>query len=338
MLLARAITMTLLVDRFGRRVDYLRISVTDRCNLRCIYCVPPEKVVWRHRDEILSFEEIASVVEAAAQLGVRRIRLTGGEPLLRRDLPELVREIATIPGIEEVSLTTNASLLKQLAEPLARSGLSRVNISLDTLRPDRYARLTRGGAIESVWRGIAAAERAALLPIKLNVVAVKGLNDDELLDLARLSLERPWHVRFIELMPVGDLGGWDPGLPERGQGYLPVEAMLERLSDLRLEPTNEKTGRGPARVYHVAGALGTIGFISPISDNFCSACNRLRLTCDGRLRPCLLAEREVDVREPIRRGEALGPYLQLAANLKPRVHDLAAGRQPGSRWMSQIGG
>ncbi|MGA2111706.1 MAG: GTP 3',8-cyclase MoaA [Anaerolineales bacterium] len=330
--------MTPLVDRFGRRVEYLRISLTDRCNLRCIYCVPPEKVHWKHRDEILSFEEIASVVEAAAQLGVRRIRLTGGEPLLRRDLPLLVHEIAAIPGIEEVSLTTNATLLEDLAEPLAKSGLRRVNVSLDTLRPDRYARLTRGGVVERVWRGIAAAERAALLPIKLNAVVIRGLNDDELEDLARLSLERPWHVRFIELMRVGDLDEWEPDLSDRQRGFLPVEGMLESLKDLELQPTNEKTGLGPARVYRVPGAQGTIGFISAISANFCSTCNRLRLTCDGRLRPCLLAAQEVDVREPIRRGEALGPYLELAANLKPQVHDLAAGQQPGSRWMAQIGG
>lgn len=330
--------MALLVDQFGRRVEYLRISVTDRCNLRCVYCLPPGKVDWKPRGEILGFEEVARVVEAAAGLGIHRVRLTGGEPLLRRDLPRLVHQIATIPGIEDISLTTNAMLLEDLAEPLARSGLKRVNVSLDTLRPDRYARLTRGGAIDRVWRGIAAAERAALSPIKLNTVVIRGINDDELEDMAGLSLERPWHIRFIELMAVGELEDWGRDLPSREQGFLPVKAMLQMLKNLPLEPMSEKNGSGPARVYRIAGAVGSVGFISPISANFCAACNRLRLTCDGHLRPCLLSQREVDVREPIRRGEDLGPYLELAANLKPRVHDLAAGCQPGSSWMSQIGG
>ena len=330
--------MTSLVDRFGRQVTYLRISLTDRCNLRCIYCVPPEQVDWKPRDEILSFEEITCVVDSAARLGVRRIRLTGGEPLLRRDLPKLVHQIAGIPGIEEISLTTNGVLLEDLAEPLAQAGLSRVNISLDTLRPDRYTHLTRGGRIERVWRGIQAAERAALLPIKLNVVVVRGWNDDELVELARLTFEKPWHIRFIEVMPVGNLVGWGSDLPDGQQGFFPVKAMLERLEDLQLLPASGQAGWGPAHHYRAAGALGTIGLITPVSAEFCSACNRLRLTCDGHLRPCLLADREVDVREPMRRGAPLEEYLQLAANLKPRVHDLAGARLPGSRWMSQIGG
>jgi len=334
--------MTFLVDRFGRRVEYLRISLTDRCNLRCLYCVPPQEVLWKQRDEILHFEEILAVVETAARLGVRRLRLTGGEPLLRRDLPRLVQDLAAVPGIDEVSLTTNGTLLEDLAEPLAKSGLKRVNVSLDTLRPDRYTRLTRGGQLGAVWRGIAAAEQAGLSPIKLNAVVIQGLNDDELEDLARLSLERPWHVRFIELMAVGDPQGWGPDLPDRVHGFLPVDTMLERLQGLELQPATERKDGGPARMYRIPNAQGTVGFISPISANFCSDCNRLRLTPDGKIRTCLFSDDEIDIKEILRRGgrdQDLRERLLVALQSKPERHRINSHQfKKCQRNMSAIGG
>ncbi|HEY4723342.1 MAG TPA: GTP 3',8-cyclase MoaA, partial [Anaerolineae bacterium] len=228
--------MKALIDRFGRRIDYLRISVTDRCNLRCVYCMPPQGVLWRPRAEILSYEEIVRVVEAGARLGIRKIRLTGGEPLVRPDLTTLVRAITHIPGIEEISLTTNGMLLEKLAEPLAQAGLRRVNVSLDTLDPIKFHRITRFGDIERVWRGIEAAGRAGLTPIKINTVVIRGVNDDELRDLARLTLDRAWHVRLIEWMPVGNSRDWGEGFPAGPDRYYPLHEMLRQLAPLGLKP------------------------------------------------------------------------------------------------------
>jgi cyclic pyranopterin phosphate synthase len=327
-----------LTDRFGRSINYLRISVTDRCNLRCVYCLPGEGVEWQARQDQLSAEEIARVAEAAAQSGVRRVRLTGGEPLVRADIVEIVARLASIPSIEEVSLTTNAMSLERLARPLAEAGLKRVNISLDTLDADKFQRITRGGNIDRLWKGIAAAEEAGLAPLKLNTVVVRGLNADELPALARLTIENPWHVRFIELMPVGNAQDWGEGFPAMDDRYISVQEMRARLSGFGLQPAETPTGNGPARTFQIPGALGTIGFISPLGDHFCQTCNRLRLTADGYLRPCLLLDGEVQVRDALRAGLPLLPLIQQAVDAKPEGHELLLQHFPESRRMAQIGG
>ncbi len=328
----------MLTDHFGRPITYLRISVTDRCNLRCVYCQPKEGLVWQPRDKQLSNEEIARITTAAAEAGVRRVRLTGGEPLVRTDIVEIVKRIASIPGIEEVSLTTNAMLLERYAGPLAAAGLKRVNISLDTLEADKFKRITRGGMINRLWRGIAAAERAGLTPIKLNTVVVKGINDDELPELARLTIENPWHLRFIELMPVGNAQDWGAGFPASSDRYLGVQEMHACLACFNLEPATVPAGNGPARTFRIAGALGTVGFISPLGEHFCQTCNRLRLSADGFLRPCLLMDDEINVRDPLRAGEPLLPLLERAVEAKPEGHELFLQHYPESRRMAQIGG
>ncbi len=329
-------------DPFGRRINYLRVSVTDRCNLRCVYCMPPQGVPWRPREEMLTFDEIVRVIEAAAQQGVSKVRLTGGEPLIRKGIVELVRSVAVIPGIQEVSMTTNGLLLERFAEDLKAAGLRRVNVSLDTLRPERFARMTRFGDFSVVWRGILAAEAAGLTPIKLNIVVVRGLNDEEVVDMARLTFERPWNVRFIELMPLGNEGDWGPGLPPPGTRFVPMREVAARVAELgELEPVEGPVGNGPARIYRLPGAVGTIGFITPITQHFCETCNRLRLTSDGRLRPCLLNEGEVDVRAALRRGasrEELQDILRQVVACKPQSHRLDEHIVPHGRPMSALGG
>jgi cyclic pyranopterin phosphate synthase len=269
---------------------------------------------------------------------VKRLRLTGGEPLVRPDILEIVARLTAIPGIEEVSLTTNGLLLAKLARPLAAAGLRRVNISLDTLDPDKFRRITRGGAIDRVWGGIAAAEQAGLAPIKLNTVVVNGLNADEIPAMARLTIENLWHVRFIELMPVGNAQDWGEGFPASPDRYLSVQEMQARLSGFGLQPVPEPIGNGPARTFRIPGAAGTVGFISPLGEHFCQTCNRLRLTADGHLRPCLLLDGEVNIREAVRAGAPLLPLIQTAVDIKPEGHELLGQHLPETRRMAQIGG
>lgn len=327
------------IDPFGRAITYLRISLTDRCNLRCVYCMPKEGLQWQPRVEQLSAEEIIRVVDAAAQGGVKRVRLTGGEPLVHPNILEIVRGIASIKHIEEVSLTTNAMLLERFAQPLADVGLQRVNISLDTLDPVKFKRITRGGDINRVWRGIAAAEHARLTPIKLNAVIVRGLNDDELPALARLTLENDLHVRFIEVMPIGNAQAWGEGFPAPQDRYVAVQEMQSTLSAFDLQPAPAPPGNGPARTFHISGALGTLGFISPLGEHFCQNCNRLRLTSDGKLRSCLVHPAEVSLRDAVRTGQSLDNFFQQAIAFKPEHHDMLAAVPAGSqRGMSQIGG
>lgn len=328
----------MLTDRFKRPITYLRISVTDRCNLRCVYCLPQEGLTWQPRENQLSVEEITSLTLAIAQAGVTHVRLTGGEPLVRPDIVEIVKCIASIPTIEEVSLTTNAMLLERFAQPLAEAGLKRVNISLDTLDREKFRRITRGGTIDCLWRGTEAAERAGLTPIKLNTVVVKGLNDDELPELARLTIENSWHVRFIELMPVGNAQDWGAGFPGSFDRYLSVQEMRTRLVGYNLQPAIAPIGNGPARTFRIPGALGTVGFISPLGEHFCQSCNRLRLSADGFLRPCLLIDNEINVRDPLRAGEPLLPLFERAVDAKPEGHELFLHHYPESRRMAQIGG
>lgn len=330
----------MLQDQYGRQITYLRISVTDRCNFRCVYCMPAEGVPWQSHAAIMQYEEIAEVVRVAASQGINEIRLTGGEPLVRKDLPDLVRLIAAIPGIRDISLTTNGILLDKMAAPLAQAGLRRVNISLDTLDAGRFARITRGGSLDRFWAGLHAAELAGFSPIKLNVVAMRGVNDDELVDLARLSMDHHWQVRFIEIMPIRNQESWGLDFPSPESVYISIQEILRILEPLGLEPVGaaHTVGNGPAREYRLDGAVGTVGFISPLGEKFCDHCNRLRLTADGFLRPCLLKEIEIPVLPALRAGEPILPLLQKAVALKPSSHELEEESYSTGRCMRQIGG
>ena len=332
-------------DGHGRVIDYLRISLTDRCNFRCIYCMPEEGVCQMAHDEILRIEEIEAIARVATGLGIRSVRLTGGEPLVRRGVVDLVRALSAMEGIENISMTTNGVLLPQMAGDLKEAGLSRVNISLDTLDPAQFEFITRVGRIESTLKGIDVALEAGFNPVKINAVTVRSLNQDYLA-FAKLSIDRPLHVRFIEYMPVGqstgsDGSGWgkaDVVPSEELLGLINERARAEGMEEL--EPTDgdhSPLGWGPARYFAFPGALGTVGFISPLSRHFCSECNRLRLTADGKLRPCLFSDREVDVRSALReKGEdAVYDCFLEALNLKPDEHHDKVGTE---RKMSQIGG
>lgn len=327
-----------LTDRFGRKIEYLRISITDRCNLRCVYCMPEEGVDYHRHDQIMRYEEIVEVVRVAAEHGVRAVRLTGGEPLVRKGVLRLVEMIAAIPNIEDLSMTTNGILLEEMAGPLASAGLDRVNISLDTLDPEKFHRITRLGDFEKVWKGILAAEKSGLKPIKLNTVVIRGVNDNELADLAKLSLEHPWHIRFIELMPINNQIPWGEGFPSHEKAYYSIQEMKQALASLTLEPVKTDVGFGPAREFRIEGGLGTVGFISPLGEHFCHQCNRIRLTADGSIRPCLLSDIEVPVLPAMRAGEPVLPYLQKALELKPLEHQLAKHHLPKQRHMIEIGG
>lgn len=328
------------LDAYNRPISYLRISVTDRCNLRCIYCMPPEGVAPRSHEEILSYEEIATIVRAAADLGITKIRLTGGEPLVRLGLADLVHIIARIPGVDDLAMTTNGILLSRHAAALAEAGLQRVNISLDTLRPERFRNITRRGRLEDVLAGMEAAQTAGLAPVKINTVVIRGMNDDEVVDLARKTAESAWNVRFIELMPLGNGMLTDGGWRERVVTAKEIRRQIE-LSLGPLEPAKISAGSGPARYYRLPGASGTLGFITPISEHFCYQCNRLRLTADGQLRPCLLSDDEIDLRTPLRQGakvEHIRDLLLRGIGSKPMNHHLDQCQLPGNRVMSEIGG
>jgi len=324
------------IDRFGRSIHYLRISLTDHCNLRCVYCMP-EDMTFRPNAELMQDDEILTLVHLFANLGFDKIRLTGGEPTVRAHVVDLVRGIAQVPGIRSLSMTTNGVLLKRLAGPLAEAGLQRVNISLDTLEPDKFRRLTRWGSLEDVWAGILAAEEAGLLPIKLNGVIVRGYNENDVIDLAQLTLEHPWQVRFIEMMPFAgatDLQTQQMVTAEEMQSL--IEAKLGAL-----ESANDGELDGEARLFRLPGSKGDIGFISSVTAPFCAMCTRARLTADGRLRLCLLREGEVDLLSPLRAGATLEELRQIILDgiwYKPWGHGLAEGLIPMNRVMSEIGG
>lgn len=315
-------------DTFEREITYLRISLTDLCNLRCTYCMPPEGVEKREHRQILSLEEIAEIARAAAALGVRKIRLTGGEPLVRRGVTALCRQLREIGELEELTLTTNGILLPGMAAELKAAGVDRVNVSLDTLDPEKYRRITRIGNLEDALAGIQAAREAGLTPLKLNCVLIGGFNDDEIPSLAALTAREPVEVRFIELMPIGDTAGFGP------EAYLPCEAVLERLPGLERLPEDG----GVAERYRLPGAAGTVGLIRPLSRCFCSRCNRIRLTADGCLKPCLHSREEIPVRGL--HGEELRRQLERAIRHKPEQHgELSARlRSEADRNMNQIGG
>jgi GTP 3',8-cyclase len=329
----------MLIDSFGRSITYLRISLTDRCNMRCVYCMPVNGIRRAPLVDLLSDDQIVLIIEKAASLGICKIRLTGGEPLVRPGIITLVRRIAAIPGVHDLSLTTNGLLLEDLAAPLAEAGLKRVNISLDTLDRNKFKRITRFGDFERVWRGVLAAEYAGLSPLKLNAVIVRGLNIDELISLARLTIDHSWHVRFIEIMPIGNTHSWGQGFPVLGTRYFSVHEMHSALEALKLQPITPSTVNGTVRSFRIPGALGTVGFISPLGEHFCENCNRLRLTADGHLRSCLVAPKEVSLCEALQKGEPLEDYFYQAIAAKPLRHNLLVSTPVGSqRGMSQIGG
>jgi len=327
--------MTGLSDSFQRPINYLRISVTDRCNLRCVYCMPQEGITLMSHYDILSYEEIFTLVKAAAELGINKVRLTGGEPLVRAGLPDLVRMLVGIETIDDISLTTNGILLAQHAAELKEAGLNRVNVSLDTLKPDKFRQITRCGNLADTLKGIEVAGEIGLNPVKINMVVMAGVNDDELPDFAKKTVNDGWHVRFIELMPTN--------------GDEPVNSKLVSVSEMRkriesmgnLEPWKVEVGNGPAKYFRLPGATGTIGFITPVTEHFCYQCNRLRLTADGKLRLCLLNEDEIDLREPLRSGASvteLKNLIEKAIASKPEGHRLSEGKKQKGRPFSQVGG
>ncbi len=324
------------IDRFGRKIHYLRISLTDHCNLRCVYCMP-EDMTFRPKSEMMQDDEIFTLTRLFADLGFDKIRLTGGEPTVRARITEIVRGLASTEGIRSVSMTTNGVLLSKLAAPLAEAGLERVNVSLDTLDPEKFHRLTRWGKVQDVWNGILAAEQAGLTPIKLNAVVVKGYNEEDVVELARLTLDHPWQIRFIEMMPFA-------GVTDLQTGQVVTMSQIQaRIEDAfgKLEIGNGGQLDGEARVYHLCGAQGDLGFISPVSAPFCASCNRTRLTADGRLRLCLLREKELDLLTPLRAGASIEELRDLILQgiwEKPWGHGLAEGVIPLNRGMSEIGG
>lgn len=334
---ARRLDPAIAGPRDIRAVRTLRISVTDRCNFRCVYCMPEDKLDWLPRDEILTFEEIADVVRVATTLGIRGFKITGGEPLVRHRLPDLVRTLRRIGGVEDLSMTTNGALLVDHAAELRRAGLDRITISLDTLNPDRFRSITRGADLRAVLAGIAAAQHAGFTRVKINCVVMRGINDDELDRFAALTLEHDWTVRFIEYMPLGRtaLGG------EYERRFIPrreIQAAIERMATL--EPVGPDVGHGPAVIARLPGAKGRVGFISAMSQPFCSTCNRLRLTAAGQLRSCLFDGGEIELRPMLRsaaaasaRNAALRDAFVRCVAYKPDVHDYH-----GNRQMSQIGG
>lgn len=311
-----------MLDHYDRDINYLRVSITDRCNLRCTYCRPKEGISLKGHADILRYEEILRVVSQTVKMGLIKVRLTGGEPLVRRGFVEFAGNLKKIKGLQDISLTTNGILLAQYAEDIFRAGITRINISLDSLDKEKYFQITRGGNLDDVFNGIAAAEKAGFAPIKINTVLMKGFNDNEALDFARLAFSKPFQVRFIEIMPVSEVSAG------RSADFLPTRQLLETINrHFRLEPLAGKKNKsdGPARLYKMKDGLGEIGFINPVSDHFCSTCNRLRLTADGKLRACLLNDVEIDLREALSRhcdDDELAGLIREAILLKPQKHDL----------------
>jgi GTP 3',8-cyclase len=327
------------LDGFGRTIDYLRISVIDHCNLRCVYCMPLSGLKFARSDDLLSPAEIERVARAAIGVGFRKVRITGGEPTLRPDLLEIVERLGRLDGLHDVAMTSNGILLPRLAEPLVRAGLRRVNIHIDTLHPGRLQRIMRFGTVDEIWAGIEAAEAAGLRPIKLNVVVTRGYNDEDVVDLARLTLERDWHVRFIELMPLG--GGECARLAvsnyvSNKDTQRRIEAVLGPLALLPNQHAADESLN-----YRLPAARGVVGLISPVSQPYCGNCNRMRLTADGKFHLCLLNDDELDLRGALRNGggdHAIEALLLRAVGAKPTGHHLERGISTEDRSMYQLGG
>lgn len=323
-------------DQFGRRIDYLRISLIDHCNLRCVYCMPLQGLTFVPRNDLLTPEEIEQIARAAVRVGFEKVRLTGGEPTLRPDLIEIVERLARIPGLRTLAMTTNGTMLPGLAVPLKEAGLMRVNIHMDTVHSENFKRLMRWGTLDDALAGVRAAEEAGLTPVKLNAVVLRGYNDEDVAEFAALTLLHPWHIRFIEAMPLGTQAN------EAIRGYVPNGQTMARIEAVHgpLEPLHGGELVGEARMYRIVGAPGQIGFINPVSEPYCDDCNRLRLTADGKIRLCLLTDHEMDFRRTLREEgpEALDNLFVRAVTAKPVGHMLRRGIYPAARGMSQIGG
>jgi GTP 3',8-cyclase len=323
-------------DAYGRQMSYLRISLTDRCNFRCVYCMPAIGMKFQPRDELLTDDELLRAVHMCAKLGFTKLRLTGGEPTIRPHLVDLIREMKSFPGIEEISMTTNALLLSRMASDLKAAGLDRINVSFDTLDPDKFKVMTRGGRLDLVWAGLEAADAVGLTPIKINSVVVKDQNEDDVVEMAALTIDRAWQIRFLEIMPMEGVGTvYDEGLVTSAETQARLEAHFGPMTPVDAPPGD------PARVWRIPGAAGTIGFISPISAPFCAHCNRVRLTADGKLRLCLLRNDEIDLRDLMRSGgddQALERQIRMGIWRKPWGHGIAEGDRNIGRGMSQIGG
>jgi cyclic pyranopterin phosphate synthase len=330
--------MISLIDPFGRAIQYLRISVTDRCNLRCVYCMPLDGVPYDAPEEVLSFDEIMRLVNLLAGYGLRKVRVTGGEPLVRKNLPELIARLAAVPQITDLGLTTNAVLLENQAQALWDAGLRRLNISLDTLQPERFVKIARFAKFEEALAGLAKAEALGFSPIKLNMVVMRGVNDDEILEMAALSLDHPYDVRFLEYMPIGQVTPW-----EWRASYVSNEEVIQRLSErFELQPI-EAASSSTSQVFQIPGAVGRVGVINPISHKFCANCNRLRLTANGALVPCLADNYEYDIKTPLRAGasdDELIAHVKAALAHKPEQSDFEGRVERGGsiRIMAQIGG
>ena len=325
-----------MLDEYRRNINYLRISVTDRCNFRCVYCMPPQGKKWLRHVDILTYEEILHLITVFNREGIDRIRLTGGEPLMRKGLVEFVAAIKNLGVIKDLSMTTNASLLPPVAQALKEAGLNRINISLDTINPVNFAKLTTCGRLEDTLAGVESALTAGLTPVKLNVVLTEELSQKDLAYFIELVYNRPISVRFIEYMPIG-------GRPGGGPDVATVRKILSQAAKAALDPAENVRGNGPAKYYRFPKAQGSFGFITPISDHFCGACNRLRLTADGKLRPCLLSNKEIDIKTPLRSGASDAELVELfhaAIREKPEGHTLCrtSGYPAFERTMSQIGG
>jgi cyclic pyranopterin phosphate synthase len=321
----------------NKTINYLRLSVTDRCNLRCVYCMPEEGVAFVPHDQILSYEEMLHLVAVSVKAGIRKVRLTGGEPLVRKGFIPFLEKLSAIEDLKEISLTTNGVLLKEFALDIKRCGICRVNVSLDSLDPQKFARITGRDCFHRVLGGIEEAERLGFNPIKINVVAMRGINDDEILDFGRLTLAKPYHVRFIEFMPIGKNNSWT------SDRFIPSDDILNILRTLGdLETLEHNSLDGPAQRYKLQGAKGEIGLIGAISNHFCDQCNRLRLTAEGHLRGCLFSDKEIDVKTPLRLGrgdEELLELVKLAIDNKPKGHGMVrTDPKKCVRHMSSIGG
>ena len=339
--------MNQLIDNFGREISYLRVSITDRCNYRCIYCQPERQFEFIPHEEILRYEEIVEIVQEAVELGITKVRITGGEPLVREGIVDFIRQLKKIDKLEDISLTTNGFFLSEYAEKLKAAGLNRVNISLDSLQEEKYRRIARAGSLKKVLKGIDSAFKAGLLPIKINTVVMKGINDDEIDDFVKLSLLRPLNIRFIELMPSGE-----EVIKEFKNKFISVQEIKEKLiKKYLLRPIKISTSNGPAKYFQIEGGKGTVGFINALSQHFCKTCNRIRLTSEGKLRPCLFSNKEIDIKSEIRNSEKLNistPYLRKkliqekimeAVKLKPASHQLNTKIKNNiSFQMSKIGG
>ena len=326
-----------IVDQFNRRINYLRVAITDRCNLRCFYCMPKNGVSQYAHSEILTYEEILRIVQTAAGIGFNKVRLTGGEPLVRRNICDLVHRLAGISEIQDLAITTNGVHLDQTAEQLFNAGLRRINISLDTLNPIKFYKITRSDNFKTVLKSIYKAESVGFAPVKINVVVMRGVNDDELEAFARLSFDKPYIIRFIEFMPIGPVNCWQPNR------FMPVSEIRAKIENIApLESVPQIHLDGPAERYRFASARGEIGFIGAVSGHFCHSCNRLRLTPDGALRPCLMSDEEIDVKTSLRKGcsaEDLEALFHQAITLKPKRQPISLHNDnAGGRMMSRIGG